>query len=117
MLICGLKFDIYVPVKGQGYLYDVIIFRFLLDLWFENYESNKTKHRFMVGVFGNEFLQNVLCDCGIPYWDLSLMGCTILQGDYDGVLIDCGNHAIATALYCPKVKTYLYAKYLSERVC
>ena len=52
----------------------------------------------MVGVFGNEYLQKVLHECGIPYWDLRLMGCTILQGDYDGVLIDCGNHAIRLVL-------------------
>ena len=84
----------------------------------EIYESNTTKQRFMVGVFGNEYLLKVLRECCIPYWDLRLMGCTILQGDYDGALIECGNHTIAKALYCPKVKTaYLYAKYLWGCVC
>ena len=71
----------------------------------------------MVGVLGNEHLQKVLRDCGVPYWDLSSLGCMILRGDYDGVLIDCGSHNMKKALYCPKVKTYSAAKYLWERVC
>ena len=83
----------------------------------EIYEANKTRERFIVGVLGNEHLQKVLRDCGVPYWELTWLGCTILRGDYDGVLIDCGNHEMKKALYCPKVKTYLTAKYIWERVC
>ena len=60
-------------------------------------EANKTRERFMVGVLGDEYLQKVLRDCGIPYWDLSLLGCTILHGDYDGVLIDFGNNGMMKA--------------------
>ena len=71
----------------------------------------------MAGVLGNEHLQKVLRNCGVPYWNLTWAGRTILQGDYNGGLIDCGNHEMKKALYCPKVKTYLTMFYIWERMC